>query len=96
MAFKKKQVAKKTCSEAKVEAAKKKRKTCEGTKEALLRLQKLRVGGTWAMCSFHVSGLSGQELQRLPGPGAELGTFNSHPLRINKSNNVDTIHPHNF
>ena len=52
MAFKKKQVAKKTCSEAKVEAAKKKRKTCEGTKEALLRLQKLRVGGTWAMCSI--------------------------------------------
>ena len=52
MAFKKKQVAKKTCSEAKVEAAKKKRKTCEGTKEALLRLQKLRVGGTWAMCSL--------------------------------------------
>ena len=52
MAVKKKQEAKKTRSETKMEAANKKRKACEGTKEALLRLQKLRVGGTWAMCSL--------------------------------------------
>ena len=46
---KKKQVA---MTKAKGVTAQRKRKVNEGTKEALLRLQKLRVGGTWAMCTL--------------------------------------------